>query len=344
MLKIDGSFGEGGGQILRSALALSMVTGTPFRIEKIRARRKRPGLRRQHLTAVEAAAQISKAEVTGAALGSTEVTFAPCAIEPGDYAFSMGTAGSTTLVLQTILPALLCAEAPSRLALKGGTHNPHAPPHDFLAASFLPLVNRMGPRVETQLNVPGFYPAGGGNFTVSIEPAATLSGIDLTERGDIRRRRATAIVTALPGHIVERELRVIAQRMGWPQNDLHGHVLPVLGPGNVVMLEIECEHVTEVFTGFGRRGVRAETVAATAVEACQRYLAANVAVGEHLADQLLLPLAIAGRGSFTTLPLTTHATTHIELIGKFLDTEVKVEELSKDRRLVRVVRRGAAPS
>jgi RNA 3'-terminal phosphate cyclase (ATP) len=156
MLTIDGSLGKGGGQILRTALALATVTGKPFRIEKIRAGRPKPGLLRQHLTAVKAAATISDAIVTGAELGSGALTFTPGHLRAGEFAFAVGTAGSATLVLQTILPALLTAPAPSTLVLEGGTHNPAAPPFDFLVKSFLPLINRMGPTVTAELERPGF--------------------------------------------------------------------------------------------------------------------------------------------------------------------------------------------
>src|SRR6185436_4161528 len=198
MLTIDGSFGEGGGQILRTALSLSLVTGKPFRIDNIRARRKNPGLLRQHLTAVNAATEISHAEVTGAGIGSRELTFAPGSVESGDYAFAVGTAGSTTLVLQTVLPALLIANGKSQLILEGGTHNPFAPPFDFLAQAFLPLVNRMGPQVTAELERPGFYPAGGGRIRVTIEPAGELKRLDISSRGEVLARRAKAVVANLP--------------------------------------------------------------------------------------------------------------------------------------------------
>ncbi|MGH7202433.1 MAG: RNA 3'-terminal phosphate cyclase, partial [Planctomycetaceae bacterium] len=172
MIDIDGSHGEGGGQIIRSSLALAALTGQTVRFRNVRAKRSRPGLQRQHLTAVRAAAEISAAELDGAELHSREFTFTPHAIEPGEHRFSIGTAGSTTLVVQTVLPMLLTAAGPSSLMLEGGTHNPHAPPFDFLARSFLPLINRMGPRVEAALDRPGFYPAGGGRFEVRIEPVS----------------------------------------------------------------------------------------------------------------------------------------------------------------------------
>lgn len=329
MLTIDGSYGEGGGQILRTSLALSLVTGKPFRIEKIRAGRKSPGLLRQHLTAVNAATEIGSAEVAGATIGSRELTFTPGSITPGNYHFAVGTAGSATLVLQTVLPVLLVASGPTRLTLEGGTHNPFAPPFDFLARSFLPLINRMGPRVTAELERPGFYPAGGGKFSVKIEPADLLKRLDITERGKTKARCGCAIVANLPRHIAEREIDVIRRKMSWNADWLKAEVINNShGPGNIVFIEIESENVTEVFTGFGERGVRAEAVAEKAVQLARRYLSTEVIAGEYLADQLLLPMAMAGGGSFTTLPLSRHATTNINIIEKFLDVEISVETVS----------------
>src|SRR5712675_2047994 len=164
MITIDGSEGEGGGQILRTSLALSLVTGQPFRMERIRAKRQKPGLLRQHLTAVEAAKTVGRAEATGGALNSQTLEFNPGPVTPGNYRFAVGTAGSATLVFQTVLPALLTASGHSTLTLEGGTHNPLAPPFDFLARSFTPLIHGMGPTVELELRTPGFFPAGGGCF------------------------------------------------------------------------------------------------------------------------------------------------------------------------------------
>ena len=205
MLTIDGSQGEGGGQVLRSALALSLVTGRPFAIENIRAGRKKPGLLRQHLTAVLAAAEVGRAEVEGATMGSRHLVFRPSGVRSGNYAFRVGTAGSATLVLQTVLPALLLAEGESNLTLEGGTHNPFAPPVDFLVNAYLPLVNRLGPRVEVRLIRPGFYPAGGGEFTVRVQPARQLGRLALVDRGQIVARRVRVLLGHLPRHIAERE-------------------------------------------------------------------------------------------------------------------------------------------
>ncbi|MFN7927082.1 MAG: RNA 3'-terminal phosphate cyclase [Blastocatellia bacterium] len=330
MLTIDGSFGEGGGQILRSSLALSLVTSQPFRIEKIRAGRKNPGLLRQHLTAVKAATEIGQANVEGDFIGSTQLTFRPGAVKAGEYAFAVGTAGSATLVLQTVLPALLRGEGETTtLRLEGGTHNPFAPPFDFLGKAFLPLINRMGAGVSATIERHGFYPAGGGRFVVSINPTAHLRPLEMIERGDITAQAARAIVAHLPFDIAERELSLIGRKLNLPGEALHGETIRTSpGPGNAVTVELTSQHVTEVFTGFGERGVSAEAVANAVVKEARAYLAAEVVIGEHLADQLLLPFALARGGSFTTLPLSAHATTNMLVIQKFLDVQFAVTKLS----------------
>jgi RNA 3'-terminal phosphate cyclase (ATP) len=333
LIQIDGSQGEGGGQILRTALALSLVTGQPFRISKIRAGRKNPGLLRQHLTAVKAAQAIGQAQVDGAHLGATQLTFTPGQITAGDYHFAIGTAGSATLVLQTVLPALLLQrdgyETATRLTLEGGTHNPFAPPFGFLTRAFLPLLKRMGAEVNAQLLRHGFYPAGGGQFTVEVEPVAQLAALSLHERGDIRTKAARALVASLPRNVAERELKVVREKLNWNAEWLHvEEVRNSPGPGNVVSLEIESAHLTEVFTGFGERGVPAEAVANKVIQEARRYLAAEVPVGEYLADQLLLPLALAGGGSFVTLPPSRHTTTNIEVIQQFLPLRITTHQLN----------------
>lgn len=325
--------------MVRSSLALSMCTGTPFRIEKIRAGRAKPGLMRQHLTAVKAAATICSAQVEGDAIGSTALSFAPGpgSVTPGKYQFAVGTAGSATLVLQTVLPTLLCADGPSELVLEGGTHNPAAPPFDFLEKVYLPLVNRMGPRVEAKLERWGFYPAGGGRFTVTIEPVKKLGQIELMERGEIERRAARAVIANLPAHVAERELKVIAKRMNWDESMLNVEILDgTFGPGNVLMLELHAANASELITAFGEYHVTSEAVAERAVDELRRYLAADVPVGEHLADQIMLPMALAGGGAFRTLPLSRHSTTHIDLIRRFLDLDVQVTRDDQRRETVRI--------
>lgn len=327
MIALDGSQGEGGGQILRSALALSLVTGTPFRIDNVRAGRPRPGLMRQHLTAVEAAAAVGAAETSGAAIGSRSLTFKPTTVKPGDYAFSVGTAGSATLVLQTVLPSLLTADRPSSLVLEGGTHNPSSPPFDFLAKAFLPLVARMGPRVEATLERPGFYPAGGGRFRVTVAPAKALTALVLEQRGAIQARRVRAIVANLPHAIGERELNRFAARTQWDSTACSLEAVPSsVGPGNVLIAEVDSDHVTEVFTGFGERQVRAETVANVCADEVLAYLATDAPVGSHLADQLVLLVALAGEGTFRTTTPTKHTRTQLDVIPRFLSTSISCTE------------------
>ncbi len=327
MIALDGSQGEGGGQILRSALSLSLVTGTPFRIDNIRAGRPRPGLMRQHLTAVEAAAAVGGARTTGAAVGSRSLTFEPTGVRAGDYVFSVGTAGSATLVLQTVLPGLLTADRPSSLVLEGGTHNPSSPPFDFLAKAFLPLVARMGPQVEATLERPGFYPAGGGRFRVTVAPTTALTPLALEQRGELRARRVRAVVASLPRAIGERELNRFAARTHWDSSAFSLEAVPnSVGPGNALIAEVESEHVTEVFTGFGEKQVRAETVANVCADEVLAYLATDAPVGSHLADQLVLLVALAGEGIFRTTTPTKHTHTQLDVIARFLSTSISCTE------------------
>lgn len=331
MIEIDGSMGEGGGQVLRTALTLALCQGESLHLSRIRANRPKPGLRRQHMAAIQAAMAISQGEAEGVVLGSGEIRFTPGRVCPGEYRFSIDSAGSTTLVLQTVLPALLQAQASSSLVLEGGTHNPLAPPFDFLQRAFFPLVERMGPRIHSRLERPGFYPAGGGRFRVQIQPCARLQPLHLPHRGAVRAHRATALIAGLPGHIAQRELAVVAERLGWSRADLvPRHLEATSGPGNVLLLEVEAEQLTEVFTAFGIKGVAAELVAERAVREVQAYLAAPVAVGEHLADQLPLIMALAGSGSFTTLTPSSHCRTNLAVIRRFLDLPIRLEPMDQE--------------
>ncbi len=331
MVTIDGSAGEGGGQILRTALTLAVATGTALRVHRIRAGRPKPGLLHQHLAAVRAAAMVSDATVEGAELRSAQIIFRPRRIRAGTYRFAVGSAGSAILVLQTVLPPLLLADAPSHLVVEGGTHNPLAPPYEFVAAAFLPVLQRMGPRIDAHLDRRGFYPAGGGQLTVDIHPDGGLRPIELLDRGDIRATRGRALVANLPTYIAQRELRVVHQRLGWAPACLQVEVARgVHGPGNVLLLEVESEHITEVFSAFGARHVAAETVAERAVAEVQRYLAAGVPVGSYLADQLLVPFALAGGGAFRTLALSRHATTNLDVIRAFLPIDVRARPEAAD--------------
>lgn len=338
IIRIDGSEGEGGGQMLRTALSLSMVTGQPFAISNIRAGRERPGLLRQHLTGVLAAAEISSAEVEGANLGSQSLVFRPKEIRAGDYHFAVGTAGSGTLVFQTVLPALMLASGSSTLTIEGGTHNQASPPFDFLDRTFIPFINRMGPEVTLAIERHGFYPAGGGRFHATITPCASLRPLEIGERGDISRRRAIAISANLPTHVASRELKE-AQVLFSERLETRSVEATSPGPGNVVLIELESERVTEIFTAFGELGVSAEQVTREAVREAREYLVSAAVAGEHLTDQLLLPFALAGGGTFTALKLTQHAKTNMEIIGLFLPVEFETERTERFTR-VRTKRTG----
>ncbi len=347
-IEIDGSRGEGGGQIIRSSLALSLVTGRPVAIHKIRAGRSRPGLKRQHVTAVDAAARIGCAEVSGAEIGSRELVFRPSGIFGGTYQFSVGSAGSVTLVLQTILPALILADTPSRLVLEGGTHNPWAPPFDFLQRSFLPLVNRLGPTVTAEIERYGFYPAGGGMFSVEIRPSE-LNGFDLLERGKPVSRAAIALVANLPLHIAQRETDTIVRRMDWKPSDAKNLSVSSPGPGNVVMIEQAFENVTEIATGFGKTGIRAEKIAGDVVRDARNYLKSSAPMGEHLTDQWMLPLALAvtrtGQShSFRALPLSSHSITQLETLKLFLPIVTSIEAGDDRSVTVRISRTEQRPT
>jgi RNA 3'-terminal phosphate cyclase (ATP) len=330
-IHIDGSQGEGGGQILRSSLALSLVTGKPFTIDNIRANRSKPGLMRQHLTAVRAAAEVGQCEVENATTGSVRLDFCPVKVRGGDYVFDVGTAGSATLVLQTVLPALMLADEPSTLTLRGGTHNPMAPPFEFIDRVYLPLV---APATKATLVRHGFYPAGGGEFQVAITPVKKLANVELMERGAALQRKGTILLARLPNHIAAREKKMLIQKNNWAEESIHIEtVTNSAGPGNIVMLEVISENVTELFTGFGEMKVGAEAVAQRAASQRRDYLSAEVPVGQYLADQLILPLGIAawqgsGASLFRTHNLTQHSRTHIDILQRFLEIDIKTDHVN----------------
>ena len=320
MLELDGS--SGGGQLLRSALALSLCSGEPFRMRGIRASRPKPGLMRQHLTAIEAAVAISDSTAIGATPGSQQLEFRPGTVRGGDHRFAIGTAGSTTLVLQTVLPALLRADRPSSLLIEGGTHNPLAPTAEFLIQTFAPLLGRMGAVIDLSLLRHGFFPAGGGALRLAVTPSA-LKPLTLNARGAIRSIKALAISSSIAESVGERELAVVGEHFGLPPEALvHQQIARPVGPGNALLISIESEALCTVFASFGERSIRAEQVAAEACRQAQRYLDAAVAVDEHLADQLLLPMALAGGGAFTTTQPSAHFLSNAALIEKFLPVEI----------------------
>lgn len=327
MITIDGSLGEGGGQILRSSLSLSMVTGEPFTIRNIRAGRKKPGLLRQHLTSITAAKEVCGAAVEGVYIGSTALTFRPGTIRSGSYRFSIGTAGSTTLIFQTLLPALIKAAGTSTVVLEGGTHNPFAPPFDYLDKVFLPVIRTQEIVCDCELIRYGFYPAGGGTFKAVIHPAQGIQPLHLTDKGQIKNIRVDAIVSNLPVAIAEKEADTLLKGLALSKEQVHSGKVVSSGPGNIVTITVQCENGTEVFTGFGEKGVSSKSVANSCLKQVRSYLDSTAATGEHLADQLLIPLALAGSGSFTCTGPTKHTLTNVEVIKKFMHFDVHLEKV-----------------
>lgn len=336
MITIDGSEGEGGGQVVRNACALSLITGQPFRITNARGKREKPGLMRQHVTAVEAACAIGAADCEGLTVGTSEITFRPGTVTPGEYHFAVGTAGSTGLVLQTVLMPLILAGAPSRLVLEGGTHNMLAPPFDFIDRVFLPLINRMGPRVAARLVRHGFYPRGGGRIEVDIAPAP-LAPIDCIDRGALLDRSATAIFAGLPFDIAEREIKVARKDLpDWPEQVFAVRQLPEeQGPGNILLLEARFEHVTEIVSGFGQLGLPAEKLASRAAGRMNGYLESAAFAGPYLQDQLLLPFSLARGGCFTTVKPSQHMHTAAGVIERFTGQRWIVEQQESGVHLAR---------
>lgn len=332
MIEIDGSTGEGGGQILRTSLALSLVTGRPIRIDHIRAARRKPGLMRQHLTCVRAATAVGQAEVAGDEIGSTTLEFRPATVVGGDHEFAIGGAGSTVLVVQTVLPALLTAAEPSRLVVRGGTHNPMAPSFDHFDRAFRPVLCRMGADVGARLHDHGFAPAGGGCIEVSITPRKALRRIDILERGNLLSRAGRVLVSNLPIEVGEREKAVLAEK--WFPMNVEVESVASPGPGNAVVLEVTHgdDEVREVVTAHGERGTSAERVAKEAVRLFNKYIRGGAPVGVHLADQLLVPMALAGGGSFATHKPSRHLTTNAEVVQRFLDIGITIERIASTTR------------
>lgn len=327
MIELNGSIGEGGGQILRTALTLSMITGQAFRITNIRANRPKPGLMRQHLVAVQAAARICDADIGETSVGSHTLEFVPGKIKGGEYKFAIGTAGSCTLVLQTLLPALLYADVPSIVQVNGGTHNPMAPPAQFLQRAYGRVLAEMGAMVDLQLHRFGFYPAGGGEVTAVIQPCQQLRPIELMTRGERLSAYAESFIAGVPFNVAKRELECVGTSMGWDEAQLLVRGLPgEQGPGNALLVTLEHQHVTEVFCAFGEKAVRAETVAKHAIQQVRQYVASRAAVGEYLADQIMLPLALAGGGCFTANRVSKHAATNATVIGQFLPVVISFKE------------------
>jgi RNA 3'-terminal phosphate cyclase (ATP) len=324
-IHIDGAMGEGGGQVLRTSLSLAALLQQPLQLTRIRAGRAKPGLAAQHLTGVFAVTEVTRGTVEGAHLGSQNLLFHPQQAQGGEYVFDVAdvqpSAGATGLVAQALLPLLWFCREPSRVVLRGGTHVPWSPPTPYLAEVFLPALARMGAVARVSLTRAGWYPQGGGEVVLEVTPVtAPLRPLTLTERGPVRITGLSA-ASNLPEHILRRQAdraREVCRRAGHPAH-IEQATLPARGAGTVCFLRAEAEPVVGGFTALGARGKRAEQVGDEAAQSLLTHLERGGVVEEHLADQLILYLALAdGRSTFTTSCLSRHLRTNVQVVEQFL--------------------------
>jgi RNA 3'-terminal phosphate cyclase (ATP) len=345
MIQIDGSAGEGGGQVLRSSLTLSVLTGQPVQLHHIRARRPKPGLAAQHLKAVEAAAAVSGATVHGAHVGSTTLTFEPGKIRAGDYHFDIGTAGATSLVLQTIFLPLSLASAPSQVSLIGGTHVPWSPAFHYLELQWLPTMRAMGCDAALDLAQAGFYPKGGGRIDATIRPAQLRQPLQLVRRGPLQRVQGISGVANLPRSIAERQRQQAVQRLHGIAAPVEIDVLemPALGQGTFLLLLAECTEGQACYVGLGERGKPAERVADEAADQLVRWLRRDGAIDQYLVDQLLLPSVLAdGPSILRTSQVTQHLLTNADVIRQFLPARIEIDGALGQVGMVRIEPHGEA--
>ena len=337
LIEIDGGFGEGGGQIVRTALSLSLVTGKSFHIHNLRAKREKPGLRPQHLAAVKAALKVSGSQAEGDAIGSRELIFSPAPARAGHYRIDIGTAGSTTLVFQTLLPALLQQKRESILEITGGTHNPKSPCFDFIAECFLPLLRLLGIDVEAELLRYGFYPRGGGQVRFKIKPC---KGKPLTISAPAQWEHPTAqiLLAGLEAHIAERERDELAERMGISPDQIELKFLPNdQGPGNAILLKYSSGERVEIFTGYGEKGKRAERVAQEVAREGKNFSRSPAQLDPHLSDQILIYLALGPGGEFTGSELSSHFHTNLQIISEFLPIQAQIHAPAADLHTIKIL-------
>jgi RNA 3'-terminal phosphate cyclase (ATP) len=329
VLDIDGSFGEGGGQILRTSLALSLVTGKGFHLRNIRAGRAQPGLKAQHLMSVRAAATVGQATVRGASLGSTDLVFEPGEVIGGKYTFAIGTAGAISLVLHTLyLPLCLRASTPSEIVITGGTHVSHSPSFHFLDRTWRGYVQLLGMRITLQMRRPGFYPRGGGALEAHLQPCDKLRRLHLSGGPPITTAAGFSAVAGLPADIARRQARRANFRL--KEAGIRCDIVEETwsgGPGSVLAIELPTTPVPTLYCGLGQRGKPAERVADEAVdEALAHFRTAPAAVDAHSADQLVLPLALAEEASsFAVAEVTQHLLTNLAVIRRFVERDMMCE-------------------
>lgn len=339
-IRIDGSFGEGGGQILRTALSLSAATKMPVDVFNIRARRKSPGLRPQHLESVRAIAKICNGELQGAEIGSTSISFTPKEIKGGEYHIEIGTAGSVSLVLQTIFIPLSMAKVPSTITIKGGTHVPFSPCFHYLALQWLHYIKRIGFDATVEMKRAGFYPKGGGEISAHIKPVKEIKPLVIKDRGKLIRIKGISAVANLKMSIAERQKQQAEKRLS-NENLPHEIQLvefPAFGQGTLCLLLAEFEHSQCCYYGLGAIGRKAETVADDACYPLFRFLRSKASVDEFLADQLLLPLALAKEESeFATFRISKHLLTNIEVIKKFLPVRFDITGKEGEEGIINII-------
>ena len=330
-VKIDGSWGEGGGQILRTSLTMGILTQKDFHITKIRANRSKPGLSHQHLAAINAATQISQSKVEGAELRSEELIFFPGKAEAGKYFFQVNTAGAMTLVLHTVFLPLAFLEEGSEIELKGGTHVPWAPCYEYIQHVWGAVFKTLGIEMEIELKQAGFYPKGGGIFTVRFPSISKINPLDLLERPKLKKLQVLSILSNLPKHIAERELKTFQRQIGhlglgdFLETEICEY--PAFDPGNLLFLNAQFENgFCAGFTSLGKRGKTAEQVAKSLAKDFQKYHKKKQPVEEHLADQLLLPLIFSKETSqFCVSKITNHLLTNAHIIQLFCDAKIEIE-------------------
>ncbi|MGB3093458.1 MAG: RNA 3'-terminal phosphate cyclase [Candidatus Zixiibacteriota bacterium] len=331
-LQIDGNYGEGGGQILRTTLSLSCILKKPVEIINIRKGRRIPGLQPQHLTSVSACKKISSAEVEGDELQSVALRFSPQETKGGDFSFDVAekkrSAGSTSLILQTLFLPLSQCENRSSIRVLGGTHVPWSPPFNYLKEIFAPMVKKTGCEIELEIKKWGWYPKGGGEATCTIQPTAKFSSLDLTERGKLLRLSGISAVSNLPDSIAERQrsqaIKVLKGKGFSPEIELLQG--PSIGQGTFFFLKAEFENSVAGFGALGERGKRAEKVAEEACDDFLQFMQSTAAIDPHLADQLIPYLALAdGKSILTVSKITKHLLTNIWVVEQFLKTKISVE-------------------
>ncbi len=328
MLEIDGSYGEGGGQILRTALSLSCLLKKPFKIFNIRSGRKRPGLMPQHLGCVQALTLISGAKVRGDGIGSTELVFEPGDAKPGEYLFDIGTAGSTTLLLQAVLPPLIFQKERSRIILTGGTHVPFSPAYHFVSDVFIPMLSNIGITLQASILQYGFYPKGGGRISIEIYPSEKIKALTLAEKAETKKVSGISVVSDLPLSIADRQKNAALEVIGRSglTAEIETFKVTSYSPGTFLFLKAWTKDCLAGFSSLGERGKKAETVGEEAAEEFLHYYRTATSLDRHLADQIVLYLARAGNeSSFTTSSVTEHLLTNLWIIEKFLGTRYSIQ-------------------